>query len=380
MNTVRRFGLAVVGAILFVTLITTAWADVAARTIGRRDTVKAWLDESGFYDNVTKAALEGLRSVEGEETGTVPVDDPNLQTQIRSIFTPEFLKENIENLLDGTYNWLDGKVDKPDFAIDLRDVKVRLASSLGQYAAERAATLPPCTVPQPEFDAFNANCLPSNVSVSDVANTVETEFLNNPEFLKDEVLTADSFHKPGEGQTVTFFATPNADHIRSAYKLGSWAAPILAFLALLSLGVIILLSSTRRAGLIRAGFLTIGAGVVLGLTYIGMSQLPNALNDLSRNNIDQARPATQELVTDMINVISSDIRNVVLIYTLIYLFLGVALIVISKLIRKDKELVAEESVTSTNPPAIKDSTVNDFETVPVTVKKPTKKPPTKIQL
>ncbi len=382
MNVLRRFGLGIVGIVLFTSLIGTAWADVAARTIGKRDTIKTWLIESKFYDNVTNAALEGLRSVKGEESGSVPVDDPELQAQIRAIFTSDFLRENIENVLDGTYNWLEGEVDKPDFAIDLSTIKSRVATALGQYAAKRAEGLPACTIPQPEFDALNTNCVPKGLTGGEIANMVETEFLNNPDFIKQEVVTADNFNVGENGQKPIDFTNPKLENIRRAYQFSSWAAPILAFLALLSACAIVLLSSTRRAGMRRAGILTVGAGVVLGITYLVMVKLPSFLNNLVANNIADDRTASETLVRDIISTVSSDLRTIIGVYALVFIGLGLGLIIASRFVGKkpsatevSSEPALAEPVAEASLPKPKEEA---GEKVTVKVEKPKK--PTKIQL
>ncbi len=383
MNVLRRVGLGIVGLILFTSLIAAAWADVAARTVRNRDTVKSWLTGSSFYNNITSAVLEGLQSVEGEQAGTIPADDPVLQEQVRGIFTADFLQDNIESLLDGTYNWLDGDVAKPDFVIDLSDAKIRLASALGQYAAQRADSLPACTLPLPDYDALNADCVPPGTTPELIASTVEAEFINNPEFLGDEVLTADNFHAPGEGQSATFFADPDTENIRRAYQFSGWAAPILFFLALLSAVAIVLLSSTRQAGLLRSGILILGSGVVLGITYLFMSQGPKILNKLANENLDPNRPATQALIRDFINVVSADIRGVMGVYALVFIAIGIVLITVSRFVGRDKteapksKLIVEEA---SQPVVEEQSKLKVEASAPVKVGEPEKKQPPKIQL
>lgn len=340
MNIMRRFGLSVFAALLFFSLLGLAWAHVAAATIRNRETVKSWLDESNFYDQIVDGVLDSAKQQTAEEGTSLPVDDPQVQAIAKEAFSPEYLKENAEKVLDGTYRWLSGDTQRPVFEIDLAAAKQRLADGLGKYATDRAAGLPVCTAAQARgladgFDALNAPCRPPGVSAATAGASLRDEILNNQDFLGDTTFSGDDLFKNDSGQN----ADSQLQRFQTAYSLWGLAPYLLAGLAVLSALAVFFLSPTKRQGLRRVGVILATAGGWLALMGFGLQLIVNMLarsvaNSSSGGLMDSA--AMKTLVADLAKVAYADAKVILLGYGIGFAVLGIGAVLFAKFFRRPK--------------------------------------------
>lgn len=254
--------------------------------LGTSTQLKQSLSDSHIYDNFVDTAFEaakaadkpaggvnqpqqsdeGISSVLIEDTDALPIDDPAIRNVVKSAVTPAFLRQSIEQVLDGTYRWLQGKVPKPDFRIDLTGVRQQLIDGAGAYAANRAQGLPACTFAQlrslgPNVDPFKAPCLPPGVTPDAVRAQVVGELQSNPQLVGQPVLTADTLPKNNQGQT-PFDQAKELPRVFGWFRLAPW---LVGGLVVLLMSLLILVRHDRRHGLKTVAGLLLGAGVVLGV-------------------------------------------------------------------------------------------------------------------
>ncbi len=353
---------------LLFSLLGLAWTHTVNLTLRDRDTVKGWFDKSGFYDRIVGSVLENVDQA-GEEAGEgIPVDDPAVQQVVAEAFSPEFLRQNIEEVLDGVYGWLEGRSETPEFTVDLTPAKRRLADGLGNYAAERAATLPVCQASQMtgDFDALNATCLPPGLTPAAAGATVRQELLNNEEFLKQTVFTADDIKLENDDREISLGNVEQARLARDGYRRAGQMPIVILIIALLAAAGIVFLSGTRRTGVKRICIVMIVSGVLLGLSWLIMARISDVLSDYVATP-DDGPVAARQLANDAVRVVIDDLRRPLLWYALGLTLVGAGGLIVNSVIKK-KRIDHNDTPASPVPP------VDDSPKVDPAASKPSPNP------
>ncbi len=381
MNVLRRFVVAICASVFFFAAIGLAWSHVANNSLRDRQKVKESLNQGSIYDGVADVIAASLSDSanSGDTAGEVPLDDPLLQEKMRAILTPDFLRDSTEQIIDGVYNWLEGKADQPDFRIDLSEFRTQLAAELGNYAAERAASLPTCTSIPTQYDALTADCVPPTITTTQIKEAVEQEFLNTDGFFNDPVITAEDFTDPNTQQPIF----SNIENFRKMYQAGYYLPYVLALITIISGAVILSLSSSRRSGALRLGIISTIVTTILGLSYVALYRGP----ELLRNSVvgepgTTANPAGEELALNVFETFASNSGKLIGLYALLFTVVAIACFVAyASMGKSDKK---DDDAGSTEPkPPIDDSAPS--ETAPVATQEPRPEPkkprtPRKIQL
>lgn len=246
MQLVRRILISILTTFLMISLLLTALFWTLNNTVGQRGTVKDWLDSSGIYDDIIDQAADEARKSVNATNGS-DIDGNMLARAIDKTFTPAFLQDKTEQILDGTYDWLEGTSPALDFTIDLSRQKTDLAANLTDEIRIRLNALPACTnlSELESFDPFTSNCKPPELDAR--LQEFEDDFVNSREFLPNPVIHASDL-KVGDGDNKqsldeAFGQAPT--WYRSARNL-IWAAALTAVLSAIG---ILLLSQPRRTGL-----------------------------------------------------------------------------------------------------------------------------------
>jgi len=296
---------------------------------------------SGIYNNIVASILdESAHST--DKSGSVPLDDPRVRQIANEAFSPSYIKQNAETVVDGVYNWLDGKTSQPEFQIDLQQAKVRLADGLASYASERASSLPTCSLAESRnlaaagnVDVFSANCLPIGISPAQVASELRSEVINSDQFLDDTKIDSKDLKIDREGKALSFTELPELKKIQSGYQLSAWLVYLFAITSAVSFGGIVFLSSTKRRGLERAGAITFISGVAVGTIWFMIDRSASWLNDRSISLAVDSGVA-QDVAANILKAISNDIGGLLLWYTAGYISVGVLGLLIAKFYRRAK--------------------------------------------
>jgi hypothetical protein len=383
MSFLRRLLVAFCAVVFFFASINLAWSHVFVRSLANRDVVKSWLDDGKFYDNIVDVVIENLSTVESDKAGEIPVTDPVLQAKVKEVITPQFLQTSTESILDGVYNWLEGKTDKPDFAIDLSGIRTSLATALGDYAVARGANLPVCSEVPADYDAISAECIPPGVVAADLKAQVENTLLNESTFIDKPTLTADTITS-NDGQSNLFV---ESEKIQKFYNQSKNLPLILGILTALSAIGVLFLSSSRRSGFLRLGILSTVTAVVLGLGFMALAQAPKVFQPDIVNDQGAQNKAAQELITNMFEIFARDNKKLIAIYAVSFALVATACYVAYVTLgRRDGEEGKGGESKEPKPP-IDDSPKQEAKKAETEKpkdkdEKPIKpaKPPTKIQL
>lgn len=239
--------------------------------------IKQSLKSSGIYDQLVDNIVETTKKNQKPgDSDALPLDRPEVVAAAKTAVTPAFLQSSTEQILDGTYHWLDGKTPAPDFIIDLTPVKDNLSRSLADYAVNRAKGLPTCTLAQLKqlqnsgVDALNVPCLPPGVNPESYRAEVAKSFSKQTEGpFKDLVISADNFQKDESGKT-PFQKLEQVPEVFGWVKLSLY---ILAGIALFSSIALVLLHDDRRRGLRAIGITLLGVGGFLVLWTLLLTYL-----------------------------------------------------------------------------------------------------------
>lgn len=315
MNILRKMGVSLCATILSVVLLGLAWSSVGTATIRNRSVVKGWLDKSNFYSQVVDVVLEKAKGSSGKSETDIPVNDPGVQAAAKQAFSPDFLRKNVEAVLDSGYAWADGSKNNIDFSIDLTAAKQQLATGLGDYAKNKAAALPICNPAEitQDFDSFKATCRPAAVSPEQAGAKVTADLLTNKDFLAKPVFTSEDLKAKddsGGTQAVPIENTNQAKAARKAYQLSGYVPMALAITALITGLGVIFLSADHYRGLRRAGWTLFTSGMVLLVTYavlvIGASMIDRKVAETAQN----------KLISDVAKVVVRDIEKALLPYVI----------------------------------------------------------------
>lgn len=312
----------VFGFFLFM-LVTSASLSL---TIGKPGTLKRWLSSSGIYGKVVPAVLEesAKASKEPSDTSSISLSDPNIQKIAENVFTPTFIQQSSESAIDGTYTWLEGKTDKPQFNINVADAKAKFANGVGDYLRTRAASLPACKTIPTQFDVLNATCIPRGLNVNSEIDKTVKDILNNKDFLPDPAVTADSIKTKEDGQEKPLYQTNNK--LPQAYKWLHIAPYILGVLVLLAGVGIIMLNEHHRKGLqkVMVSLFTTG-GLLLLYTWLLSYGFSKAQTQLTKDHDGTKVTALKESAIDAVKLAQHDINRIVIIFGLVFIAIGLGL-------------------------------------------------------
>lgn len=306
---------------IFLTAVTAA----LVLAFGTPTTIKESLDKSGIYDQAVKSVLDQTQQgVQGEPAGEgiaadVPLQDAAIRKAAEQAFSPDVLQRSAEQGIDGTYSWLEGDTETPNFAIDLTGVKQNLANAIGDEAAKRVQALPVCTLEQlrqlnPGTSPFDLPCQPPGLNIAVERQKIVNEVASSPDFLKDPVITADDW-KDTNGQSHFAQASEAPQAFQFAKKL-PWIFGSLSLL--LGAGLVFLHESRRRGLFVVARTLLVTGVVLLVGSLITAYLLRTVQPDLQLANT----PALQQAVVALIRSLTAAFNRPLLVFATSYTVLG----------------------------------------------------------
>jgi hypothetical protein len=308
MQFLRKSALVLAASIFFFMLFGFGLLWGIERTFGTSDAMKSALKESRIYSSLVNDALEQAQKNEKEkgiQHDEIPLDRPEVRKIVSDAFPPSFMQTQTENLLDGVYNWLQGKTPNLAFEMNLTDAKTRLADGVAAYVTERASNLPTCgpnDIPQgTDVDPFNAPCLPPGADVNAIAAQARQELVAG-EFMKDTQINAQDL-KMNNGKT---FAEEykNAPAVYRGIVTGVYTMGVLALL----LGVaVVFLSIDRRHGLRKVAILSVVVGsVLLFMSWLWGIALVRMSEEFAKSH-EGSQPLQQKAM-DVMQTLGNDVR------------------------------------------------------------------------
>lgn len=291
--------------------------------IGTPQPLKQAINKSGIYDVPIGSAL-----VQQEGAVTVPIADPALQQALNQAAPPAFLQSSSEQIIDGTYGWIQGKTPMPSFSIDLNPVKHKFADNIAAYVKQKFDTLPACdqivTPPTSVDEVLAITCKPIGVSSDTLASTAREQIIAREPFLAGSSTIDANILKDAQGQPLidTLAVVPTAYNY---YLLSLYVLPLIIVLSALG---IIYWSATKHAGLKRVAWLLISTGItgIIAAT-VGIWLLDTLFSAASTS--DLASGALQEKVLIIVKTLAVELRTWWLGFGIGYLLAGIALLIVA---------------------------------------------------
>lgn len=316
----RGAGLKIAGVLLSLMLFAAAGAMVVRFVIGEPGAVKTTIVRSGAYDHLIDASLAAARTTaKKEDKSNIPLTDPIIKDSLNQAYNSSVLRTNFENLIDGTYRWLDGSAAQPDFVLDFGASNEVFVRGAGDRLGERLRGLPACTPVElraaGEVDAFKAKCLPPGVDISQLVQQSQSNLRSRKDLLPDQKITADTFKKPGETQNV-FASASDAPKQFQLLKQVPWM--LLVIITILA-AIIVLLSPSRPEGLKRLGKNLTITGVLILLIPLGLYFAQSTLTD---QKVIDANPLARDVTLPLITEFGKAAAKVYLIFGSLAVLIG----------------------------------------------------------
>jgi hypothetical protein len=335
----RRLFLIIAAPLLSACVIGTITLYSLNQAFGQPTNLKRWLRQSQLYDNVVAGIIDQAKQKTAEQPGEASADEelsfdrPEFQAALQQAVTPAFVQQSVEDIIDGTYSWLQRKTDKPTYHVDLTGVKNAFAASIGDQARARLNTLPPCSIAnQPATsDPFNITCRPpANISEPEIQKLI-SDITNNKDFLPANTITADTTELGSTTDTTPPTAEPAAptaakpslpwyQQARQLPTVYGWTmrGPLVLGLLALALAVgIVFVTQTRRTGLRVLAMTGLTTGLMLILSAgISLAVFASAAQRSSSQQVTHFQQPVVRLLTYANNAVN---------YPILWWGIGVAL-------------------------------------------------------
>lgn len=346
MNIVRRFALYAAGTILGVSLLGAAWAVVAAATLGHASTLKHWFERSGAYDNIVSIIIENAQeATKNGKNGEIPLNDPAIRKIAESSFSPQLLRSNTENAIDGMYAWLEGKSATPEFTLRFGEAKQRLAEGLGDYATQRMSGLPVCTDAQVksfaekgDFDVFTATCRLKGQDPAQIGRDLRDQLLNDTSFLSKADISSSDLKVEKNGVSVPFY-----EQLSSApkgFQLTTTSPWVFFSIALLSAAAILFIAPSKKLGMRRIGRILLGSGVGILVVTVILNVSNGRLTTMLAGS-NSGSKTFNGVIGNLSSLIVSDLTHTLRLFIIAYIGGGIVLIVASILKQRSARPVSD---------------------------------------
>lgn len=320
MNIFRRIIIGSAAALLSLSLILLVLVLSLNVYFGSAAPLKRTLSEAKIYDHIVDAIIkQNQPSQENQNTDDIPFDNQQIQSAAKNAFSPQFIQSSAEQVIDGTYAWLDGTTSEPEFVIDVSTAKSSFIEQVATVAADRVASLPVCaTVEQAgdRDDPFKTACQPPGFDAATEKQKFIEKANQNEEFDEATTITTDSLTKDSGQSFNEQFGV-----IKTGYTVSRAAPLILGVIAVISSVLVLLLHAEKSKGLLRLAkiFLSIGL-ITLISTLIGWF-LFSKTNLSFANELDAS---LQQSLIKAVNIAYATVRNTLLLGSLAYIATGLA--------------------------------------------------------
>ncbi len=320
----KKFGRGFSSTVLKLSLYLLASVTAFVVVFGTAQRIKVALVKSNVYNTFVDSALDKAKESQNNQSSTevnISLADPIVREAAKKAVTPQLLQTSSESAIDGIYGWLHQKTTQPKFVIDLTEAKQTFATTVSNSLATRIEALPICTIAQlrsldvNNLDLFTLPCRPPGVDIAAQRQKVVDDIVNNKDFLKDTVITADNLPKDEQGRT-TAQQLSDVPKVFRLTMVTPWLLGVVIILCII--GVVVLFDDKRRA--IRSLWITfLSVGLVLLLSFgltdwiikkAAINQSATASGDFSQSGLLLAKS------------LAADVNAVTLRFVIVYLGLA----------------------------------------------------------
>ncbi|MCE7936419.1 hypothetical protein DYH10_01315 [Candidatus Saccharibacteria bacterium CPR2] len=248
--------------------------------LNNRETLKNWLEKSSLYENIvedffelTQSAPQNNESRESNKSSPLesstdkgPLKREELLAILKQTYNEEFLRSGAHEILDGTYDWLEKKAEKPVYEVSLGEKAPELASKLGGELKLRLAKLPECSyaeliaLEEKGFDPLQATCVPAGYDLNKQIDEYAAKYAQEDSFLYDATLSSNNLS----------MSKDVLEGLPSMFGLLNTLLFVLPLFLVIFTGLYVLTSTKRLESLERLGtrFFTTGLFAFLGFLIL----------------------------------------------------------------------------------------------------------------
>lgn len=188
MKTSQKIILGLLACLISISLIILVICYLLINVVLKADSIKTWVNDSGIYQ---VGSQEIKTRIVGSNIGGISINNPIIEIALSKVITPNLLKKPIEQGIDSTFLWLNGDTQSiPQISISDDQIKSELIQQIVAGLRLKLNSLPKCSVynlPK-TYDVFLLNCIPPNISASQLLSTFETQFLQEQQTQSTEQL------------------------------------------------------------------------------------------------------------------------------------------------------------------------------------------------
>lgn len=306
---------------LITSLLFLANALVFTSITAKPERVKSILSDSGVYQKLPETLYTNIEKENKSQKTDINLSDPAIKQAALASFSPKFFQTNVEQAIDGSYDWLEGKTDEPKLSIDIKDAKNKFIDTATDAQAEKAKKLKPCTFQQlnqiNSSNIFNLKCLPPGINIKQVAEKAKTDLKNNPDFLPKTTFSTEDL-KTNSGNSLLNKNSDVPDKFQNTKKIPL----MLVLIAVISAAGIYFISADRTKGLLRVAKILVASGVFILLAPIGIRLFTDRLLPAISSD-----PVISDIVSPIINQFNSAAASLYYALGAAILFVGAALLV-----------------------------------------------------
>lgn len=332
--------------ILTVTILAGIPLTTLSVTVTNRESVKNILKNSGIYDNVVEIALTAAENSnktdqpnnQNSQQPSIPFTQ-DMADSISEYFTPEYTEQTANTVIDGVYDWLEGKTEKPEFQIQLAQDEEKFKSTMVDLIDQHMSSLPVCDPnyqPPEGMSPFEAECRPANYSITDLENQInqqqDSEELNQ---MLDKT-TIDSSDLEIDPKL--------SKNVQKVYKLLNFLPVLVLGIILILVLLIVLLVPTFKTGLIVGGTSTAVPSILLLISsFFGNSKesLNKAVELISQNAPAEMKSTVQVVSRSLLESATTVFSKDIALYSFAGLALGASLLIGGILLKKKKSSETE---------------------------------------
>lgn len=301
-------------------------SSVLSVTIGQPSKIKSWLTDSKIYPAVTENIYQNIIKNSSQQADSI-VKYPEVQAVIKQTITPQFVQQSTEQIIDGSYKWLEGKSPNPDFAIDLTELKNSFAVNSGNAAEKHVLTLPLCTNAQlrqlSNFDLFNIPCRPAGYDLAVAKQLLVNEISNGTDIVANQTITPSTL-KTSDNKQPLF---DQYKDVPKMYQLLQKLPLVFSILGLVFAIAIVGLHSQKRSGFNRVARSLLTSGIMLIITGFIVRQI---INNFKIDKQTFNGTINTNLQTALVNLVKNAAQpsvKIIVIFGIIFTVLGAGILI-----------------------------------------------------
>lgn len=231
----RRFSVSLLIRLCAFAISTTLFLLTINATILNKDVIKSWLRETNTYAKLADLSIQNELAKLPENNFITP---DVTKAAFTKTFTPDYVQQQVDKVIDSIYNWLEGKGSEISFSLPLNEKRDEFAAELSKLIEPQVAALPICTslLVNPQI----AQCRPSLVNSFTASQTIVAQGLSQTNALKEPITENEVLNTTAAQESDPIF-----QNLPAFTQVVRWLLIILPLTVLVSIATLFVITSER---------------------------------------------------------------------------------------------------------------------------------------